>query len=291
MIRRGLAAAAVVSAASASAAAQEVAVFVDAPPEDPFARRIAQELQALGHAIVPRAMPGAVALRVRATPRGAVVGVEVAARPPQRLDVPFDDDASRDVAALRVVEAVRAALLALPQPAVPPPAPPPPADPPRGEGWEALRASLAAGASVSAGGLSTSPVLHLRLAWEGPVWAEIVGDVALAAASAGEASLRASTLALGVGAPLIRGPRGALGVSLRGGLAFVEARGDAGSGEGVVGVISAALTGRVQLWRRLGVYASLAAGSALAPVRLRAASTVTGEWGRPFLIAALGVSF
>lgn len=278
-----------VALAAPAARAQEPPVWVDVPPEDAFGRRVAEELSALGHPVArSRApSPARVTVRLDASEGRATARVIVDGREAAALTLDASTDAARAIAALRVVEAVRAALL--PRPA-PPPSAPRPAPATRRSAWEDLHGALGAGLIASPGGVDVMPALYARLAWEGVVWVELVGHIALGGAAVPGGTLRASNAAAGIGAAILRGRRGALGVTLRGGVAVAEARG-AVDVAGVVATGAGALLGRVQVWRRVGLAGELAVGTALAPVRVRSGDQVVAEWARPFLHAAMGVSF
>lgn len=290
-MRRGVVAAAIV-ALGAVANAQELPVWIDAPDHPRVAERVALELGALGHALVASASGATrpAVIRVRARAQGLYALVEAPGLAPREVALDADAAEHPGASALRVVETLRAALL-------PSPAPPRPASPlvaPRVETrpWiDDLHVAAAFGASISPSGGGPVPALHLRLAWERAPWVELVGDIAVASAEFGaSARLRVSTAAIGVGAPLVQGRRGALGVSLRVGLGFVELR-DATVASGVVGVAAGALTGRVTLWRRLSAYGALSVGTTLAAVTARTGAGESGEWGRPFLGGAIGLSY
>ncbi|MEZ4364658.1 MAG: hypothetical protein R2939_00010, partial [Kofleriaceae bacterium] len=268
------------------ASAQELPVWIDAPDHPSVAARVALELQALGHASVASAggETRPAVIRIRAREGRLYARIEAPGVAP--VEVALDPDAAEHPAAsaLRVAEGLRAALIPSPASTRSPPAPAPaPALAPRVDTrrWlDDLRVAVAAGASFSPSGGGPVPVLHLRLAWERAPWVELVGDLALASAEFGAAArLRVSTASLGLGAPLVQGPRGALGVSLRVGLALVDLR-DASEASGVVGAASGALTGRVSLWRRLSAYGALAVGTTLAAVTTRTGVGEPGEWGR-----------
>ncbi|MFO0629833.1 MAG: FecR domain-containing protein [Polyangiales bacterium] len=294
---RGALALAVVIAARA-ASAEEVAVQLEADGDVALGAQIRLELQALGHPIAaPGAAPGsAPTIALRAEGTTTLVTVDVPARGRQEIRL-TRDDAQRGTDALRVVETLRALLLAAAPapPSVPAPAPAP-APPERpvttAPPWtDALGVGLGAGVLLSPGGASPQPTLTLRLAWEGPLWLEILGRASLAEGRfEGDGALQTHFVVGGVGAPLSRGTVGALGVTLRGGVGWVQARGDLAQ-SGAVGVVEGAVTGRVRVWRRLAVTGSLAVGSALASVRVRSAGRELGEWGRPYLDATIGLSY
>lgn len=273
-----------------SAAAQESPVALDAPPEDPLGRRVSEELNALGHPVIPARAGGSSAVLVTVAREGARARavVRVAGAAPIALELSVTDDESLAIAALRVVEAVRAGLLprTVASPAVPPRASPMP----RVSPWASLHGALGIGLCASPGSVDVTSALYARIAWEGRPWVELVGHVALDAASVQGGTLRVSTVTAGVGAALAQGPRGALGVTLRAGIVHAETRGESGS-SGVVGVAAGALLGRLRVYRRLGLIGEIAVGTALAPVRIRAGTDVVAEWGRPFLHASIGVSF
>lgn len=282
-------AALVVALVAPAARAQEAPVWIDLPPEDPFGRRVAEELSALGHPVARsrEAVPSRVSVRV--TPQGAraTARVQVGGGEAVSLELDVSSESARAVAALRVVEAVRAGLIARPAPAAP--APRASSVAPR-SAWEDVHGALGGAILASPGGVDAMPAVFARLSWERTPWVELVAHVAVGGASTQGTSLRVSSVALGVGAALVHGSRGALGVTLRGGLAIAEARG-AEAASGVVATASGALLGRVRVWRRVGLLGELAVGTALAPVRLRAGGQLVGEWGRPFLQASIGVSF
>lgn len=290
-MRRGVLVAAI-TALGAAVNAQELPVWIDAPAHPLVAERVALELGALGHASVASASgatrPAVIRIRARA---GALFAlVEAPGRAP--LEVALDADAADHpgASALRVVETLRAALLPSPPPTrSEPPALAPSVDPRR---WfDDLHVAAAFGGSFSPSGGGPVPSLHLRVAWERAPWVEVVGDVAVASADFGAAArLRVSTASLGIGAPIVQGAAGALGVSLRVGLGFVELR-DATVASGVVGVAAGAITGRITLWRRLSAYGSLSVGTTLAAVTARTGAGEAGEWGRPYLGGAIGLSY
>jgi hypothetical protein len=293
---RGALALALLLAARASAA-EEVPVHLRADVDPSLGAQITLELRALGHPVDARAdaPTGAASITLRPDGDALVVTLTVPGHGLRELRLRRDDPAQRGTDALRVVETLRALLLhAAPtaSPAVSAPvATPPAAAPPSPPWYEALRVGVGAGALVSPGGASPQPTLSLRLAWEGPLWAEALGRLSLAeGAFDGGGGIQTHFATVGVGAPLSRGSIGALGVTLRSGVAWVQARGDAAR-EGVVAVVEGAVGARLRIWRRVALTGSLAMGSALASVRVRAGARELGEWGRPYLDATIGLSY
>lgn len=296
-MRRALALAAVL--VTRAAAAQEVPVHLLSDADPALGAQITLELRALGHAVdvsgPARADAAQVALRSESD--AVVVTIVVPDRGRRALRLRRGDDAQRGTDALRVVETLRALLLAVepvPPPAAPPPRvspPPPPPAPPPPPWHDALHVSVGAGALVSPGGSSPQPTASVRLAWEGPLWIEALGRVSLDAGRfEGGAALQTHFAVVGVGAPITRGSLGALGVTLRAGVAWAQATGDLAR-EGAVGVVEGALGARLRVWRRLALVGSLAVGSALGGVQVQVAGRALGEWGRPYLDATIGLSY
>lgn len=282
--------------ASRASAAEELPVDLRADADHALGAQIALELRALGHPVSARsdAPAGAASITLRPEGDAVVVTIVVPARGHRELRLRRDDSAQRGTDALRVVETLRALLLQAPPPVLPtvavPVAAPPPAAP-SPPWYDALRFGVGAGALVSPGGASPQPTLTLRLAWEGPLWVEALGRLSLAEGRFdGAGGVQTHFAAAGAGAPLSRGSLGALGLTLRGGVVWAQARGDVAR-EGLVAVVEGALGARLRLWRRLALTASLAVGSALASVRVRSGERELGEWGRPYLDATIGLSY
>lgn len=279
--------------AARAAAAQEVPVNVRADADPALGAQITLELQALGHATEARA--GAAEITVRPEGDALIVTVIVPARGQRALRLRRADAAQRGTDALRVVETLRALLLEA-SPTSPPRDPPtsaapPTAAPPAPPWHDALRVGVGAGVLASPGGASPQPTLTLRVGWEGPLWIEALGRLSLAGGQfEGGGGLQTHFAVAGVGAPLWREGPGALGMTLRGGVAWAQAWGDV-SREGVVAVVEGAVGARLRLWRRLALTGSVAVGSALASVRVRVGDQERGEWGRPYLDATIGLSY
>jgi hypothetical protein len=293
---RGALALAVLLAARA-AAADEVPVRLRVDGDPALGAQISLELQALGHRVDASGddRVGDAQITLRPDVDHVVVTVAVPGRGRRALRLRRGvDDAQRGTDALRVVETLRALLLSAavtPPPVVAPVAPRPPPAAPSPPWSEALHVAVGAGALVSPGGASPQPTLTLRGAWEGPLWLEALGRASLAEGTFdGVGALQTHFAMVGVGAPLSHGSLGALGVTLRGGVAWARARGDV-TREGVVGVVEGAVGARLRLWRRLALTGSLSVGTALAAVRVRADSRELGEWGRPYLDATIGLSY
>lgn len=281
--------------AARAAAAEDPPVHVRDEADPALGAQITLELQALGHLVEARAdaAVGGAAITLRADGDALIVTVVARGRGQRELRLRRGDAAQRGLDALRVVETLRALLLrAAPSqpPPVAPQVPAPPSPQPSPPWYDALHVGLGAGALMSPGGAAPQPTLTLRLAWEGPLWLEAIGRLSLAEGRFNSGGLQTHLAMLGVGAPLSRGSLGALGMTLRGGVALAQARGDV-SREGFVGVVEAAVGARIRLWRRLAVTGSLAVGSALASVRVRSGDRELGEWGRPYLDATIGLSY
>lgn len=285
---------AVILAARASAA-EEVPVQLHADADTALGAQITLELQALGHAVDAGtdAAVAAAAITLRAEGDTLIATVVARGRGQRELHLRRADAAQRGIDALRVVETLRALLLraAPPPPSVSAPVTaPPPAPPPSPPWYDALHVGVGAGVLLSPGGATPQPTLTLRLGWEGRLWIEALGRLSLVEGQFDGGGLQTHFAMVGVGAPLSRGSLGALGITLRGGVTLARARGDA-EREGVVGVVEGAVGARLRLWRRLAITGSLAVGSALASVRVRAGDRDLGEWGRPYLDATIGLSY
>lgn len=285
---RGWVALLALSLASASARADELPVALFSRDHPALRERIALELGALGHAVSLDVVPSTPAARVRILSSAAVLYalIETPGRAALTIALRVDGPGGLSASALRVVEALRAALIERA------PVGPPPTAGPRAATWyDSLHVAAALGVTCTPEVEAAVPSVHLRLAWERLPWIEAVATIGLTDVRFGsDARLGVSSLALGLGAPLAHGRRGAIGVTLRGGLSWISAVGDL-STSGVVGIAEGAVTSRLTLWGRFALYSSLSVGSTLAAVIVRSGAGASVEWGRPYLHGAIGLSY
>lgn len=264
---------------------------------------------------------GAIAA-MRVTTAGEAVEIWVASREPDaarsREFVPVSRRRGVDVNAISAVEVLRARLVKLgharelgaPDPAPrsepvpelePEPSPlKPPLVTPVPAGNKVFWAALGAGASYSPGGLRTNPVLvgGIRVAaasWVSTAvflsWQPMPRTVLEAE---GQADVRASFIGVGLDFPL-RFNRLETSLGAGGALVFVTMRGHAtapyrGTDDSVFAPAPVLRFGMV--WKgsdHLGLRGDLLGGVSVPRVAVRFDQRPTHYWGRPFVVAALGI--
>jgi hypothetical protein len=265
-----------------------------------LAARVGDALASLGHRALAGDAPAheaVVEVRIEAPTEGTLAAwVTPPGRPPTRVEVDAREPEAEGLFALRVAEAVQAAML-------PPPVSAPlpvmaPATPPAAPRGEERPFSVGVGARVlyAPGGVDAMVLPWVRAALGVP-WRSVVWQVEVAFAGpsafgdAGSATLRAIEVDLGAGAslPLARGLRVEVGarvsfLALR--LSLANASQTARDGAWALGGVAAL---RWSLHDRVALRVGAALGATLGAVDLGTGAATVAQWGRPLAGAELGV--
>ncbi len=281
--------------------AQELPVRIAGAAPSALTARVRDALASLGHrtlAVAETASGAIVEVRIEAPTEAALAAwVTAPRRAPTRVEVDAREPEAAGLFALRVAEAVQAAMLPAPvssTPTVTAPAPPPLPPPPA----EARPFSVGVGARVlyAPGGADAMVLPWVRAAlgvpWRSVVWQVEVSFAGPSAfGDAGSATLSAIEVTLGAGAslPLARSLRVEAGArasyfALR--LALANTAQPARDGAWAMSAVAAL---RWSVHHRVSLRAGASLGATLGAVDLGIGAVTVAQWGRPLVGAELGV--